>query len=71
MRINQDEWEKLLIDYMTEKGWINDRYDETYIGFSFVEGKHYWIRDYDRKTRRFIHLDGNLVLNLRNSENNE
>ncbi len=62
--MNQDEWEEKIIKHMVESGWVNDRNDETIIGFSQVEAEHHWIRDYDKKTHRFVQFDGNRKVDL-------
>ncbi len=63
--MNQEEWEKSIIEYMTKGGWIKDRDDEKTLGFYFIESEKRWIRDYDKKERRFVQFDGNQRINLR------
>ncbi len=63
--MTQEEWENSIIDWMTNGGWINDRDDETTLGFSFMEGEHHWIRDYDKKSKSFVHYDRNQTIELR------
>ncbi len=63
--MDQEEWEKYITEYMTNEGWTCDRNDENTLGFSFTQGKHTWIRDYDKKKRRFVQFDGNTVVNLK------
>lgn len=60
-----EEWEKSVKDHMSKGGWVNDRNDETTLGFSIEEGPHKWIRDYNKKSRTFVHYDGNMKINLR------
>lgn len=66
--MNQDEWEKYITDYMTKGGWTKDRDDETTIGFHFIENEFKWIRDYDKKTKKFVQFNGNQVVNLVKNE---
>ncbi len=63
--MNQEEWEKEVMEFMIDGGWTCDRNDETTLGFSFVEEEHRWIRDFDKKKRRFVQFDGNRKLNLK------
>ena len=65
--MKQFEWEDKIIKYMTESGWQLSRNDDKAIGFSFVEGEKHWIRDYDKKSHRFVHYDGNHTINLVNT----
>ncbi len=60
-----EDWKKYIIEYMTNKGWTNDRDDDSTLGFSFPEGEKLWIRDYDKTTRRFIQFDGNLRIKIK------
>jgi hypothetical protein len=60
-----DVWKTYITEAMQSDGWTKDRDDQTTLGFSFVEGDHHWIRDYDKKTRRFIQFDGNQKINLK------
>lgn len=62
--MTDEEWENIIISWMVQGGWVNDRNDETTLGFSFLEHPHHWIRDYDKKERRFIQYDGNVRVNL-------
>ncbi len=58
------EWEEVMIVWMKSRGWENDQNNETTLGFSFKEGDHHWIRDYEKSTRRFIQYDGNQKITL-------
>lgn len=60
----QEEWEKTMIAWMTSRGWVNDRNDETTLGFSLRNKDEWWIRDYDKRSRTFIHYNGNQKINL-------
>jgi len=62
--MTDEEWQKAMIEYMTNGGWTCDRNDEKTLGFSFIEGESHWIRDYDKKERRFVQYDGNRRVNL-------
>lgn len=62
--MEQLEWEELIKKWMIDSGWQCDRDDETTIGFSFIEGERHWIRDYDKKKRRFVQFDGNQRVKL-------
>jgi hypothetical protein len=64
----QNIWEKTTIEWMQSRGWTHDRNDQDYFGFSFVEGEHHWIRDYNKKTRSFVQYDGNQKVNIRVSK---
>ena len=66
--MDQAEWESTITQYMTNGGWTCDRNDEKTLGFSFIEGDHHWIRDYDKKERRFVQFDGNQRVNLVTNE---
>lgn len=62
--MQQDEWERLITEDMEKCGWKKDRDDETTLGFCFPEGDCNWIRDYDKKTRRFVQFNGNQMVRL-------
>ncbi len=62
--MNQDEWEEKIIKYMTESGWVLQEDKQDSLNFGFVEGEKHWMRDYDKKTHRFIQFDGNQKINL-------
>jgi hypothetical protein len=66
--MTQEEWEESITTYMTNGGWTKDRDDETTLGFSFIEGQSHWMRDYDKKERRFVQFDGNVRVNLKVSQ---
>jgi len=53
---------------MNSRGWTCDRDDEKTLGFSLIEGDKHWIRDYNKKTRRFAQFNANHVVNLRVSK---
>ena len=59
------DWEKDIKDYMFFSGWTLDRDDETTLGFSQIDGEVLWIRDYNKKTRRFVQFNGNQEINIR------
>jgi hypothetical protein len=59
------DWEKGIKDYMFFSGWTLDRDDETTLGFSQIDGEEHWIRDYNKKTRRFVQFNGNQEINIR------
>ncbi len=63
--MNQEEWEESITNYMTNEGWTKDRDDETTLGFSLEQGPSHWIRDYDKKSHRFVHYDGNVRVNIK------
>lgn len=65
VNMSDEMWTKYMIEYMESGGWKNDRNDDKTLGFSSIEGAHHWIRDYDKKDRRFVQYDGNLRLNLK------
>lgn len=59
-------WEEEVIEYMTGRGWKCDVNDENRLGFVFYENEEKeWIRDYDKKTKRFVQFNGRQVVNLR------
>ncbi len=62
---SQDEWMKAVTESMILSGWLLDRDDETTLGFSFKtrDGGH-WVRDYDKKTRVFVHFDATQRVSL-------
>jgi hypothetical protein len=62
--MHQGEWENRVKEHMSNAGWTCDRDDEKTLGFFFIEGDHHWIRDYDKKERRFVQFDGNQRVNL-------
>jgi hypothetical protein len=63
--MNQEEWEKTIIFYMTNGGWENDRNDSDTIGFTFKENDKTYIRDYDKKSRHYVHYNADQVVNIR------
>jgi len=63
--MNQAGWESSVKEKMTNAGWVCDRDDETNLGFSFEEGDKKWIRDYEKKTRKFVQFNGNQIVNLK------
>jgi hypothetical protein len=70
--MTEQQWEKSVIENMTEDGWINDRNDEETLGFSFKqEDGACWIRDYNKKTRTFVQFMGNQLINLKTSNKNQ
>ncbi len=62
--MDQTEWEKELKEDMISKGLTCDRDDEYYLGFSYIEGENEWIKDYNKKARRFVQLNGNQRIKL-------
>lgn len=63
--MTQEDWEKQVTQHMVSSGWELDRDDETTLGFSFKtrDGGH-WVRDYDKKTRAFVHFDAKQRVSL-------
>lgn len=61
-------WIQCMKDEMNSRGWTCDRDDEKTLGFSLIEGDKHWIRDYNKKTRRFAQFNANHVVNLRVSK---
>ena len=53
-------WEEEITEFMITSGWTKDRDNKTTIGFKNGD----WIRDYNKKTRRFIHFNGEQKMNL-------
>lgn len=64
-RINQDEWEEKIIKFMNECGWKLEKNTETLLGFGFIQDEKHWMRDYDKKTRKFAQYNGNEVVNIK------
>lgn len=64
----QEVWETYIVNFMENAGWKFNRNDETTLGFSFIEGEHHWIKDYDKKTKTFVQFDGNQKVNIRVSK---
>jgi hypothetical protein len=62
--MDQVEWEKSIKEYMINRGWTCDCDNEKTLGFKFIEGNHEWIRDYNKRDRRFVQFDGNQRVNL-------
>ncbi len=67
--MNQEEWENKIKKYMIDSGWNFEKDTETNLCFGFKENENHWMRDYDKKTHRFIQFNGNQIVNLVN--NNE
>ena len=67
-RLDQEAWGKYLKDKMISLGWTCDIDNETTLGFSLIDGKAHWMRDYNKKTRSFVQMNGNQVVNLRMSK---
>jgi hypothetical protein len=63
--MNQDEWEKIIVSYMTNGGWVNDRNDDDTLGFTFKEDGMTYIRDYNKKSRHFVHYNADQIVNLK------
>lgn len=63
--LSQEEWESNIKTHMQEHGWSLDLDDEKAFQFSFIEGEFHWMRDYDKKTRRFVQFNGNQKINLK------
>ncbi len=60
------EEESYLIKSLVERGWICDVNTENKLGFIFpVDENEEWIRDYDKKTKRYVHYNGKTKINLR------
>lgn len=66
-KMTEEEWRETMIVHMNKYGWALDRDDETTLGFT-LDG---WIRDYDKKTRRFVHFNGNQIVNLKITKVND
>lgn len=62
--MDQVEWEARVKSWMLEGGWEMDYDNETTLGFSFKEGDYHWMRDYNKKSRRFVQFDGNQRVNI-------
>jgi hypothetical protein len=62
--LEQSLWEKAITRMMIDGGWVKDRDDAIALGFHFEEGNHNWIRDYDKKSRRFVQFDGNQEITI-------
>ena len=56
------EWEKDVISCMTKCGWRLEINNENTLGFKHIGSE--WFRDFDKKTRRFIHGNGAQIINL-------
>jgi len=65
--MTDEEWREHIIELMTKAEWQLDIEDENILGFFFIEGDKKWIRDYDKKTRRFVQFDANQKVNLQES----
>ena len=64
-----EEMEKALIKKFTDAGWKCDRNDENYLGFSFYEDENReWVKDYNKKTGSFVHFNGRIKINLRQTK---
>jgi len=62
---DQSTWEEGVIAKMTSKGWKCDVNDEDRLGFTmYVDEDHEWIRDYNKKTKRFTQFNGRQKINL-------
>lgn len=66
-RLTDKDWEKALIEHMTSHGWLNDRNDENYVGFTWPEvtETEQWMRDYNKKTRSFVNYNGKQKVNIK------
>ena len=67
--MDQTKWESSIKKRMENKGWTFDHDTESTLGFSFVEGEFHWMRDYNKKNRRFVQFNGNQIVNLVVTEN--
>lgn len=67
--IDERAWQDSIKKYMLSKDWILDRDDESTLGFYFDEPPAKWIRDYDKKTHRFVQFNANKKLNLIREKN--
>lgn len=57
---------KDLIERMEIEGWKCDKNDENTLGFiKSVDENYEGIRDYDKKTSRFVQFNGKQKINLR------
>ncbi len=58
------EWESLKTQ-MESCGWTCDIDTDEKLGFIMkVDDDHEWIRDYDKKTNRFVQFNGKQKINL-------
>lgn len=58
------EWDDLR-KKMESNGWKCIQDDEERINFSFYEDEdHEWFRDYNKKTKRFMQMNGRQKVNL-------
>lgn len=63
--MEQSLWEDSIKRMMLEGGWTMDRDNENTLGFVFREDNgDEWIRDYDKKSRTFVHFNGSQKINL-------
>ena len=62
----QEQWEEHTKKCMKQGGWTLDRDDEKTLGFTCKDKNtgDTWIRDYDKKSRNFVHFNGDHMLNL-------
>ena len=64
--MNDKDWEEAIISMMVKAGWTKDIDDEITLGFYFIDSNDQrWIRDYNKKNRRFVHFNGSLKVNIR------
>ena len=71
-QMEQGLWEASIKRLMLEGGWTMDRDNETTLGFTFREDNgDEWIRDYDKKSRTFVHFNGSQKINLVQSKDGE
>jgi len=67
-KMEQDLWERSIKKMMSDGGWTMDIDNDDKIGFVFMDEKgDKWIRDYDKKTRTFVHFNGDHKINLKQS----
>lgn len=59
------EWQESCKRYMLEGGWTLDKDDEKTLGFYFDEPPAKWIRDYNKKTHRFVQFNANQKVNIK------
>jgi len=67
----QSQWEYNTIYNMATLGWTFDIDNETTLGFSIHQGEFHWIRDYNKNTHSFVQYNGNQIVNLKVSKDEQ
>lgn len=62
--MNQIEWEDSVKEYMKTIGWECDTDNEKTLGFNCFDGPFHWMRDYNKKSRRFVQFNGNQIVSF-------